>query len=277
MRGNLGSIGWLLAACLLVSQPAIGDGAGREYDYQVSYRGTFSLGQELPIADLLLTGAAATAGAEFAETRLEVSSEAYPVVEALYPIRYRFRSWGNPLSGELVGFESFEQTNRERHRLYLRSDSHRGVQSFDVTKGDGAGVLAQLTAGTRPAMAAGAGALYDRLGLLERVRSRDLRAGEEFRLPVTNGRDRFNYRVKVEGEQMLTLDGRSLPSWKLRFDGYEVGDDGREEVAHRPVFIWLSRDAERIPLRADARHAVGRFRIELKQPAGAARLAHSDG
>lgn len=277
MHRRLMSIKSLLAASLLLSLPALGDSPGRQYDYQVSYRGVFSLGQDMPIADLTLTDGLPGAGADVVETRLEASSEAYPVVESLYPIRYRFRSWGHREGAGLVGFESFEQTNRERHRLYLRDGSRRGVKSFDMARGEGAEVLAQLAAGARPpALALGVGDLYDRLGLLEQVRAQTLRAGEEFRLPVTNGRERFSYRVKVEAEQMLTLAGRSLPAWKLRFDGYEVADDGREEVAHRPVFIWLSRDAKRIPLRADARHAVGRFQIELKEPVGTARLARSD-
>jgi len=254
---------------------AAGAGQSIRYDYQVSYRGLFSLGEEMPIADLALHTRPPGGGVALSETRLEVSSESYPAVESFYPLRYRFRSWSEATGGELVGFESFERTRKERHRLYLRDDSARGVRTLDLRAGAGQDEMAQLAAGGRPADTRGAQQLFDRLGLLQLVRAKPLYDQAEYRLPVTSGRDRMVYRVKVEGSQPLALEGRTLPAWKLRFDGYKAAADGREEAAHRPVFIWLSRDAERIPLRADARHAVGLFRIELKTPTG--QLALSDG
>lgn len=254
--------------------------AGQHYEYRVIYRGAFSLGQDLPIADLTLQAAPAEAGGKAAvggldEVSLWASSQHYPVVESLYPIRYRFRSWSDPGDGQLVGFESLEKTDRERHRLYLRDGSERGVRSLDRAKGAGGEELAQLDAGVRPAATAGVGALFDRLGLMQRIRAEALQDQAEYRLPVTNGRERLVYRVKVEGAQALEVDGRQVPAWKVRFDGYETAADGRREAAHRPVFVWFSQDGERVPLRADARHAVGLFRIELKGGADAARLARS--
>lgn len=258
---------YLFAAALLLACIAASAQPARQYDYQVTYQGAFSLGGEMPIADLALQTRPPASGVELHEARLEVSSEAYPVVESLYPIRYRFRSWSEAADGRLVGFESLERTPKERHRLYLRDGSARGVQRLDARASAGQDAIAQLDAGVRPAVAGGARPLFDRLGLLQLIRGKALHERTEYRLPVTNGRDHLVYRVKVEGSETLQLDGRALPAWKVRFDGYEIAADGREEAAHRPVFIWFSRDREQVPLRADARHAVGLFRIELKTPA----------
>jgi len=265
---------YLFAAGMLLACAASGAQPVRQYDYRVIYQGPFSLGAEMPIADLALQTHRPADGGELREARLEVSSEAYPVVESLYPIRYRFRSWTGAADGQLVGFESLERTRKERHRLYLRDGSERGVRRLDARAAAGQDAIARLDAGVRPAVAGRARQLFDRLGLLQLIRGKALHERDEYRLPVTNGRDLMVYRVKVEGSEMLPLDGRWLPAWKVRFDGYEVAADGREEAVHRPVFIWLSRDPEQVPLRVDARHAVGLFRIELKTPAR--QLALSD-
>lgn len=264
----------LSAAGLLLACAAAGAERPDSYEYQVTYRGLFSAGQTMPIADLVLE--TRTPGAGLNEARLEASSQAYPAVESLYPIRYRFRSWAEAANGHLVGFESFEQTGRERHRLYLRDGSQRGVRRLNLGAGVGRDEIARLDAGVVPP-AVDAGRLFDRLGLLQMIRSQALQDAAEYRLPVTNGRDRLVYRVRVEGGRQLDLGGRSLPAWKVRFDGYEVDADGREQAAHRPLHIWLSRDQAKIPLLAEVPHAIGHFRIELKSPSGPGLLARSDG
>jgi hypothetical protein len=61
----------------------------------------------------------------------------------------------------------------------------------------------------------------------------------------------------------LVLDGVSVPAWKVRFDGERSMPDPTSEPAHRPLWVWFSKDHHRVPLRVDARHAVGLFRVEL--------------
>lgn len=260
----------LLIALLLPATAPLGAiGQAEQYHYQVTYRGVFSLGEDMPIADATLQTVPPATGAQLTETRLDADSRAYPVVESLYPIRHRLRSWAAAENGYLVGFESYEQTPQERRRLYLSDASALGVTRFNLSAGKGQQEIAQLDAGLRPAAAVTARRLFDRLGMLQLIRGTALQDQMEYRLPVTSGREPMEYRVKVEGTERLQIDGRSVPAWKLRFEGYGLKSRGGEQMAHRPVFIWLSQDARRIPLRADARHAVGLFRLELK-PAGAA-------
>lgn len=263
--------------CVLLALAFAGaaNAAATQYEYLVTYRGVFSLGKDMPIADLALHTPKQAAGTDVRETRLEVSSQAYSLVESLYPIRFLFRSWAETDSGYLVGFESFERARGQKHRLYLRDASDDGVQRFDLDAGAGKNELAELNAGTRPAAAVDTQQLFDRLGMLQLIRGKTLRDKETYRVPVTNGRERLSYRVKVEGRQAVRLAGAAFPAWKVRFDGLELAADGSEQPAHRPVFIWFSDDAEHIPLRVDARHAVGTFRIEWQPPAGLRQIARS--
>ena len=118
--------------------------------------------------------------------------------------------------------------------------------------------------------------LLDRLGLLQLVRRQNLADQSEYRFVVTNGRERLVYDVRVVAAQTLDLAGVSLPAWKLRFHGLESGRNGGLEPAHRPVYVWLSQTPEHIPLRVDSRHAIGRFRVELKNRPLLRQIAEAD-
>ncbi len=252
---------WVFGYLMLALVSAAG--AVEQLDYRVTYRGVFSVGADLPIADLSLA-TRRKFRSDFGEAQLNVTSGAYPFVESVYPIRYRFRSWTEPKAKGLLGFESYEHTRDRRHRLYLRGPSHSGVRRYDLTSGEGRAQLAQLAAGRRPSeVAASSRALFDRLGLLQVVRAAQLHSGAEFKFPVTSGRSRFEYIVRVEGEDSVRIADRLLRAWKVRFEAVEQLVDGRRATAHRPIFAWLAQDAVHTPLRVDVRHPIGRFRIEL--------------
>ena len=239
----------------------------------VVYRGVFSMGADMAIADVTLESRAQADGA-VAETRLEASSASYPMVESLYPMRYRLRSWAAG-DGGLLAFETYEKTDRLRHRLYLRDQSRRGVKRLDLTKDEEGGeLLAGLDDGRLPRglQAVGDG-LSDRLGLLQRVRAKPLHSGADYRVSVTNGKKRFDYRVRVEKAEPISLGETTLRAWKLRFDGDRVKRNGERKAAHRHFFVWLSQAPGHIPLRADSRHPIGLFRLTLKDPAHLQQLA----
>lgn len=240
--------------------------------YGVVYRGIFSMGMDMRIADVELRSRPAVPGG-LAEIRLEASSAAYPVVESLYPIRYRFRTWTDA-EGGLVAFETYEKTTRLRHRLHYPDTSKRGSRRLDLTRpGIGQAELASLAKGRRPpGLEVVETLLSDRLGLLQRVREKPMYTGAEYRFDVTSGRGRFDYRVRVDKADRLHMGDAELVAWKVRFDGDRI-KDGEREPAHRPLYVWLSRDGGHIPLRVDSRHAAGLFKIELKDRARLQRLA----
>ncbi len=245
-------------------------------DYRVIYRGMFSGGADMPIADLLLETRIAQGSRDLRQARIEASSVAYPLVETLFPVRYRFRNWTIGDQGQLLGFENYESTRKVRHRLYLRDDSSLGVRRFDLKAGAGWRELEQLEAGEMPVPPVAGERLLDRLGLLQLVRGQNLADQSEYRFVVTNGRERLVYDVRVVAAQTLDLAGVSLPAWKLRFDGLESSRNGGLEPAHRPVYVWLSQTPEHIPLRVDSRHAIGRFRVELKNRPLLRQIAEAD-
>lgn len=262
-----------LLLCLLPLAATAGE-PSEVLSYDVTYRGVFSMGADMPIADVTLATTRAADDGPFAQTRLEATSAAYPLVESLYPMRYRLRSWADP-DGSLLAFETYEKTDNLRHRLHLRDGSRKGVKRLDLTQdANGGRALASLDEGRLPdgVPAAGDG-LSDRLGLLQLVRSKPLHAGADYRFAVTNGKKRFDYRVQVEKAESIRLGETTLRAWKLRFDGERIKRSGEREVAHRPFYIWLSQSPGHVPLRADSRHPIGLFRLTLKDPARLQQLA----
>jgi hypothetical protein len=254
---------FLLLGCLLPLIVLAG-GNTESLQYSVVYRGLFSMGADMGIADAVLESHRADDG-QLVETQLEATSAAYPLVESLYPLRYRFRTWTDP-DGELVAFETYEKTTERSHRLYVRDDSSQGVKRLDLTRqGVGTEEIQQLDAGQLPRQLEDSRTnLQDRLGLLQHVRARPLHAGTTHRFQVTDGRKRYDYTVQVEQAEVLRLGEFAIPAWKVRFEGSRTNRHGKVVQAHRPLYIWLSQAPGHIPLRADSRNAIGLFRLELK-------------
>lgn len=256
---------YLLLGCLLPVITLAG-GMAESLEYGAVYRGLFSLGTDMRIADVVLESRPPD-GNRLGETRLEATSAAYPVVESLYPMRFRFRTW-TTTGGKLAAFETYEKTTGLRHRLYLRDDSEPGVRRLDLTRpGAGTEEIQRLDAGQPPQQLGDIQSrLLDRLGLLQQVRVKPLHAGAAYRFRVTDGRKRFDYTVRVEKAEDLQLGEVTIPAWKVRFEGSRTKDSGEVVEAHRPLHVWLSRAPGHIPLRVDSHNAIGLFQIELKDP-----------
>jgi hypothetical protein len=240
--------------------------ADEDLHLQVTYRGLFSAGSEIPIADLRLRTQRPGGDAKYLETRLDVSSEDYPYVEAFYPIRYRFRSWYPDDRSAVFASEYFEQNNHKagKHRLIDLDAPGGGVKAHDLKAGADRELPALLSGDYR--ITGPLAQRFDRLGLLQHLRTARLAIGDRLELPVTDGKRMLTYRVSVEARERVRAAGREWPAIKLRFDGLRTDRQGNVKHTHRPVFIWLSDDIRRLPLKAVSRHTLGRFSITLQGP-----------
>lgn len=240
-------------------------------NYQLSYQGMLSLGKRLPIADLqwhyrVLDDENENAG-RIDETQLQLSSHAYAHVEKLYPLRYRFRSWRAAGSTRVLASEYFEQNNHNppKHQLIHLDHPSLPFETHELSP-QGLRSLPALEAGTygyAEEVVTEAVAGFDRLGMLQGLRTEVLSLGQTTRYAVTNGRGMLEYRVTPQKQQSITVSGVQYPAWKIRFDAITVDKKGRERHAHRPLYVWLSDDDQRIPLRAEGRHKLGVFILEL--------------
>jgi hypothetical protein len=239
--------------------------ADEALNLQVVYRGVFSAGKDMPIADVMLHTRSPGQNTQYMETEVEVSSKAYSFVESLYPIRYRFRSWYKTDRSTCLAAEYYEKNNRRdepRHRLIYFDREKRPFITHDVVL-EGQLGLPALQAGRYPVRQHTPPVMrFDRLGFLQHVRSLPLAVGYEADIPVSNGKYMMRYHIRVEKSEQVTVAGKAWKSIKVRFDGFKPEGD-EEEAAHRPLYLWLSDDEKRLPLRGVVRHTLGHFTFEL--------------
>lgn len=232
--------------------------------YQVLYQGIFSLGGEMKIADVTLSDRRPSAA--YRESELQVSSQAYGHVEALYPIRYRFRSWyrDDPAAGLVSEVYEKNGGKDEKHRLVYLDDPKESFVTRNLKKEGELDLPALLEGSYRPGNTHAQRPRFDRLGLLAHVRSQSLAPGQRLSVQVSNGKKMMEYRVRVEGREQLEVAGQTWQALKLQFDGLRLDERGQERRSHRPVYIWVSDDSRHLPLRAVSRHALGRFTLKLR-------------
>ena len=106
--------------------------------------------------------------------------------------------------------------------------------------------------------------MLDRLSLLQAVRSRDLKPGQEIRLPISDGKAILNYQVRVLGRERLEHDGGAWDTFKLRFDAFKEGRWSGRPI-HPGVFIWLTADSRKVPVRFSIDYALGTFVAQMKE------------
>lgn len=256
--------------------------------YLVSYRGIFSAMSWIDIADAVLRGGRLGDGDErLQELELRVSSEPHGFVESLYPFRYRARSLFRPDEQGSLVFESFKQTKKRKHDLFWLDRQKGRVVRFrpDGKNPQQASLPDDLSALVDPdrlmrceglGAALGTTPVFDRLSLLHRIRQLDLDQPEHL-VTATDGKRRLTYRITLEKTESVEAVDRVWPAWKLEVvqvdamddsDAESISDHPAEQVgrsAHRPVYVWLSRDADRLPLLFENSHAIGRFTIRLTE------------
>ena len=264
---------------MFVCLPLLAAPASEELHYRVSYRGLFSAGAEVSIANVVLRTRRPSAHAAYLESELTASSEAYSHVESIYPIRYRFRSWYWRDRSGVLASEYFEYGRPDdiEHKLIYLDTRDKPFVTRNLRRKGPLDLPSLRNGSYQSAVASGERHAFDRLGLLQHLRGQALRPGQVLESKVSNGSKMLRYRVKVEKATRIRLAGRDHAALKLRFDGLGVDERGREKHAHRPVYIWVSKDERHIPLLAVSKHVLGTFRIELRPARSTAKVALSSG
>ncbi len=248
--------------------------------YEATYQGFFTAGQPLRIAAISLeTGPLEQAeSGGLVQSVMRVTSEPYAFVEKHYPFRVRYRSvWSSRLPG-VRAMEIYEKTRRTKHEIiwvdreegrmqrYRSRGKHAGQHAFPVSlqRWFAADEEFQFHKyGRHPVPKR----MYDWLSMLRAVRGERLEAGAVRQYAATDGKHLYHYRVEVESRKLLEVDGQKRRAWKLRFEATEEGKPG---PAHRPVYVWLSDDEKREPIKFESRHPLGRFTIQVSAAAASA-------
>ena len=247
--------------------------------YSAFYQGVFSAQKQIGIADVTWDTSSiqvGETGEPAIETRMVVSSEPYKYVETRYPLRLVYRSlilldpvrsiayekydsteqhgrdltWLNEISGVVLRFrEGHEPQGKATRQLPVALEKW-GSQQQEY----------QYYKNARHKPLPG---MVDRMALLQRIRGEELSVGARYKVHVTDGKDRYIYKVRVVSDKLFITAGREWNALKLKFYGYHI-EDGKKIQNHKPLLVWLDNTPQRTPLRIEYRNAFGRFVINLQ-------------
>jgi hypothetical protein len=220
---------------------------------------------------------------------LELSTETYRKAELLYPFRFRYATRFSPalLRTQLVYVRQRARRGEEA-LLWFRWRGRR-VERFKWREGgdfdsEQGGVPDELAIASRELARAlrrrypglvmdperlrfagyGERALVDRaldrLALLHYVRFQDLRPGHTMTMPVSDGKALAGYHVTVDRRQWLERGEEKLETFKLSLDPFYSKPQARP---HPRVYVWVSTDPRRLPVRFRVGQAHGTFELVL--------------
>ncbi|MBU0499014.1 MAG: DUF3108 domain-containing protein [Gammaproteobacteria bacterium] len=253
---------------------------GERLDYRISYRGFFSLGKLIDIANATLSTPARVQSdgtGRIFEADLSVTTENHGILDSVAPFRYRARTFYRIDPQGTALFSVLLKSKKKSGQYLYQVDSANGqLVRYRQQENDG-----NPNAGHPPArlmalhgepgpfskdrvLAFKAGTpLLDRLSLLQFIRTREFAPGRSFQIAATDGSDLYAYSIRVEKQEKITLAGRAWDTWRLRFEGTKQKDNGRSEEAHSPIRFWISIDANHLPVRAEVEHKFGLFAMAL--------------
>jgi hypothetical protein len=106
---------------------------------------------------------------------------------------------------------------------------------------------------------------YEILGALAALREFHLEPGKSVTLPIANGKKMAYAKIEAQAKESVTVDGKSYPAMRYEafiFDGILFRKKGR-------AFVWLTDDAERMPvqMRFQMGFPIGNITLELEKMA----------
>ena len=102
---------------------------------------------------------------------------------------------------------------------------------------------------------------HDALSAFYALRAAALQQGARLTFPICDSGETFDLAAEVIGRETVESGVGARESWKLSL---RFLDAKRQPDTERPMTLWISTDAARLPVRAEARVAVGLFTLTLR-------------
>jgi hypothetical protein len=79
-----------------------------------------------------------------------------------------------------------------------------------------------------------------------------------FDLPVSDGHKLLGFHIEIESKESIEWNGSMVPSLRIRLRP-KFQDDSDDS----PTWMWLTQDAQRLPLLFRSAQALGTFEVRL--------------
>ena len=251
--------------------------SGESLRYRVVYQGVLSAFNpvEIALARLYLHPGLETVDAErLQHASLEVTTENSAAMEAVYPLRFFYDSWFDRELRYTTRVELRKHTSKSYRDLLWFNRTQAEVRSYRRVEENPSRsvVLTDALSPTAPpeqhegfrerhVQKLASPEVLDRLAMLYALRTLQLQPGMVVEPVVANGNDLHGYQVTVEERELLQLDNRPSATLRLRLVPlFATGED-----PGYTVFLWLSDDTRRLPLRFRSSRFGGSIELNLSQ------------
>jgi hypothetical protein len=271
MRPLINTLLIILNAVLLADATAQSGLPVERWSYIVAYEGLFSAGVPVDIAAVHLEFGPAESNGEgtLLQAALDVSTQGYAAIEALFPVRFCYRNrleteqwatlgadWLSQEGSRITrGRLDFDRKTRQVVRLRARRELDDGSRVKDNARRF-IGSDAQdepLKETKREQQPFPDNVLpMDSLSMILWLREQPLQYGVVLEPAVRDGDDLLGFRIQVEALENLAWNGGERATYRVRLEPRV-----KDESDVRPTWMWLSRDAERLPLRFRSSRAFG--------------------
>ena len=145
-----------------------------------------------------------------------------------------------------------DEAGRRRQRV-TRFDQGKRRAQFEVTPGPGPQKKVAL-----------GGPTHDALSAVLALRMLRLREGLSVTIPVCDGGHVFSVQARVRGRERLSTRLGQVMAWRVE----PVISGDTDEMGARKLTVWLSDDAQKLPLLMQAEMPVGTFTLTLRTARG---------
>jgi hypothetical protein len=172
-----------------------------------------------------------------------------PFLDTIYRVRDRIEGWTDLEVTRSLRYRKDQQEGRRRRNIVVAFDWH--AQSAQYTNLDHRRDPIAILPGT-----------FDPLSAFYFTRRAELPVGQSVQRPVTDGRRHVVGTARALRRETVTVPAGTFDTVLVEPDLKDVGGVFRKSPGAR-IFIWLTDDARRIPVKLQSRVVIGRFVGEL--------------
>lgn len=178
-------------------------------------------------------------------------AQTYPIVDLLYPVSGRMDAYTNRSVTRTLRLEKDMREGRSRKTYRVDFDWNAAVARYKK-EGRKRREL-RLPEGT-----------LDLVSILYHARSLPLEPGMAISRPLNSGRRQLLARAKVMRRETVAVAGRQWPAFLIKPDVRKAGGVFKKSK-NAELYLWISTDQHKIPLKMISRVRVGYFSVELAE------------
>jgi hypothetical protein len=236
-----------------VDEPAAGPPlvrVGEQMAYRVSLHG-------VPLAELVIDAGGIVPIGDRAAMQVEVRVDTQALASLIAPVHDRFTTWIDVVTGRPLQFHAREAAAKDGGALEETAARFaRGQYAVRLVVGDAAGgEEVQVVRGTP----------FDFAAFLVFMRSWEAAQGSELTVDIMRSRFVWRVRVVVAARGNLETALGALPVVRFEGEGVRLLRDGTVDPTsdRRRFTIWISDDADRVPVKLAAHTDYGDVLLEL--------------